>query len=1183
MNSNKQTSLRRIVRFTLPALALAMAVLGIWLFPDRVQHAAKPVSVKTESHKGGTPNYDIRDDKEARQTLTALRSGATAGGTTTESTGDQIVRGEARLKRRLPYVKVEYSSSAGTPEIIVPEAAAGKASLARPSGGSNADTLRNFLAQNAPLVGARAEQISELKTASDYTNPDGQLSFVELHQEINGIPVFQGEVKAGFSRSGEMFRVVNNLAADVDAASVSSDFGDPSAAVAAAQRYVDGPENALSLPSVNYERTTANNAVFGEGASATTAEKMYFSTEPGFAVPAWRVLIWEPVNAFYVIVDARSGTLLWRKNITEDQTQPATYNVYTRPNSSAMIPAARNPFPVAPGVLVPNGQQGEAIKRVSVQRVGNEGVYSFNSLGWITDGDTKTDGNAVQAGLDRDGPCPFPQPPCDGIDPNSEAFSATREFRYAYHPLNPISGNGEAPLPTTQTYPGSQFQQGSVTQLFYVANWWHDATYLLGFTEAAGNFQNDNFGRGGLGGDRVRGEGQDSSGTNNANFSTPADGTRPRMQMYIWSGPNPDIDGDFDADVIVHENTHGLSNRLHGNSSGLAIDIARGMGEGFSDFYALCLLSDPAETPVGPYTVGSYDTYLYSSFGTNNNYYGIRRFPYAPISLTGGPNNRPHNPLTFQDIDSTKIGLSDGAYAPAFNSTADEVHNIGEVWASALVEIRARMMHRLGNTEGNRRVLQFVTNGMKVAPLNPTPLSERDAMISAALAGGTAADVSDIWAGFAVRGFGASASIQARGGNSVGGLGTVRVTEAFDLPNLTQSPAITMSDAGGNNNGFPDPGETIIITVPLTNGTGSPARVTTLSLAGSSTQSYGTVAHGATVSRDFAYTVPASAACGSVITLTFTGDSSLGPMSFTRTVAVGTPVATFTENFDSVAAPAVPAEWTVTSSLPTMTFVSTSASSDTPPNSMFASDPDNTGGSTELTSPVIPVDAQAANVSFRHRYNTEAGWDGGVLEISIAGGPFQDIIAAGGTFLQNGYNDFLTTSGGNPVTNRFGWTGNSGGYVTTIVRLPGDAAGQDVQFRWRMGADRNTAPVGGGWNIDTIQFYGDYACSPVPKPSIGSLAGSLLTPENRGLRKARILLTDADGETRKAITGARGTFRFDGLETDRTYTLTVLSRRFVYSPVKIDLSDSVTNIALVPETAGAPGFPNFHRSAPVKE
>ena len=127
-----------------------------------------------------------------------------------------------------------------------------------------------------------------------------------------------------------------------------------------------------------------------------------------------------------------------------------------------------------------------------------------------------------------------------------------------------------------------------MTQLFYLNNRYHDELYKLGFTEPARNFQNDNF-RGGIANDRVSGEAQDFSGTNNANFNTPADGGRGKMQMYVFTNTGGNRDGDLDGDVVVHEHTHGTSNRLIGNASGLTTNRARGMGEGWGDFYGLSL------------------------------------------------------------------------------------------------------------------------------------------------------------------------------------------------------------------------------------------------------------------------------------------------------------------------------------------------------------------------------------------------------------------------------------------------------------------------------------------------------------------------------------------------------------------------------------------------------------------
>ncbi|HEX9962420.1 MAG TPA: FG-GAP-like repeat-containing protein, partial [Pyrinomonadaceae bacterium] len=387
----------------------------------------------------------------------------------------------------------------------------------------------------------------------------------------------------------------------------------------------------------------------------------------------------------------------------------------------------------------------------------------------------------------------------------------------------------------------------------------------------------------------------------------------------------------------------------------------------------------------------------------------------------------------------------------------------------------------LGWAAGNRKTLQLVTDGMKLAPTAPTFLTERDAILAAALASSAApeasADVSDVWAGFAIRGMGFSASIQ----NIGSGTGNARVTEAFDLPNLAQAPTYSVSDASGNNNGFPEPGETLTITIPLTNTTGSAATGVTLQIVGGGSADYGTIANGATVSRQVTFTVPAGTPCGSALTLTFNVNSSLGATSFTRPLIIGVPNVTFTENFDSATVPAFPAGWTSTSIQGGIPFVTTTTNSDTAPNSAYAINPLTVGGGTDLTSPSIPITASAATVSFRNRFDTEAGWDGGALEISIGAGAFQDILVAGGQFVEGGYNDLLGAGANNPLANRRAWAGNSGGYINTKVLLPAAAAGQNVRLRFRFGADDNTAGTGPnpGWNVDTIQVAGAYNCTPI--------------------------------------------------------------------------------------------------------
>jgi hypothetical protein len=120
-----------------------------------------------------------------------------------------------------------------------------------------------------------------------------------------------------------------------------------------------------------------------------------------------------------------------------------------------------------------------------------------------------------------------------------------------------------------------------------------------------------------------------------------------------------------------------------------------------------------------------------------------------------------------------------------------------------------------------------------------------------------------------------------------------------------------------------------------------------------------------------------------------------------------------------------------------------------------------------LTSPLFNIVDPSTTLSFGNFYNSESGFDGGVLEIKIGAGSFTDILVAGGSFSQNGYNGTLSTGFANPMPGRQAWTGNSGGFITTIVNMPASAVGQTVQLRWRFGTD-NSVAISGWWVDDII-------------------------------------------------------------------------------------------------------------------
>ena len=176
----------------------------------------------------------------------------------------------------------------------------------------------------------------------------------------------------------------------------------------------------------------------------------------------------------------------------------------------------------------------------------------------------------------------------------------------------------------------------------------------------------------------------------------------------------------------------------------------------------------------------------------------------------------------------------------------------------------------------------------------------------------------------------------------------------------------------------------------------------------------------------------------------------------------------FEENFDFVSAPLIPANWTTQQTGVGTLFITQTSSAQTPPNALFTTDPGSIG-TAEIVSPTIRINSgtTSSRLLFSNFYLTEGGFDGGVLEIKIGSGNFQDIIAAGGSFIRGGYNSTLSTCCSNPLPGRMAWSGTSGTFITTEVLLPLAANRQNVQFKWKFGTDSSVS--GTGWRIDTVQ------------------------------------------------------------------------------------------------------------------
>ena len=326
------------------------------------------------------------------------------------------------------------------------------------------------------------------------------------------------------------------------------------------------------------------------------------------------------------------------------------------------------------------------------------------------------------------------------------------------------------------------------------------------------------------------------------------------------------------------------------------------------------------------------------------------------------------------------------------------------------------------------------------------------------------------------------------------GVTSVAGADPNQVPVVIPAGASLAAEGCLPTNGVVDPGEVVTVSFAMQDTSTAPTTNLVATLlatngvtAPSGPQTFGALAAGgAAVARSF--TFMATGACGGTIVPTLQlqdGTENLGTATFSMTLGVPTPSLPFSQNFDGVTAPALPAGWTTSTSGGSLWTTST-AQRDTLPNSAFVADP-STITDNLLVSPFVYVSAANAQLTFRHYYNTESGYDGCVLEISINGGGFSDILTAGGSFLSGTYNGTISSSYGNPLAGRSAWTSSSGGFLTTTVTLPAAAAGQNIQLRWRLGSDSSVGST--GWYVDTISSsnvfqIGYNCCTGLPAVSL---------------------------------------------------------------------------------------------------
>ena len=756
--------------------------------------------------------------------------------------------------------------------LIVPGSTSGASS------GDPFEVAMSYLEKNAAELGVGSADVSDVFVTSNYRSAHSGVTHVNVNQRFEQLEVFGGHATVSVAADGSVIFAGGSLVRLGNASGTAGVEATQAVEAAADGLGLGEPTN---LRVLSESRSPARETVVSDGGISAAPIPLRLGWQPtgsGLRL-AWQLVIdaTSGDNLWNAAVDAQTGALLDADDWTSKDSLADLSATLARPSA----PAPRSPLGAFTSSLAtPNPVNDGSSYRVLEfptespndgprSLVTNPADATASPFGWHdTNGATgpeftTTQGNNAHAYLDQD-------------------TSNTPDFGGS-----PDGGAGlDFDFPIDFTQHAQNYREAVVTNLFYGNNTFHDIMHGFGFDEPSGNFQANNYGRGGGGGDYVRAEAADGNGVNNANFSTPAaDSGTPRMQMFLWPGnqfgaqnqvvvngvgsfdsswarfsPAPTVagdsgqlidagtgcapadyagapagawiaivtgsnlgcqnvdkarqastagaealivalnaagaapiltgslaaapptipvasitqadgntiraaiaggtttgtvrkhpshpgirDGDLENGIIIHEYGHGISNRLTGGPGINCLSGNEQAGEGWSDYYAISMLLDPAlDDPNEPRGMGPYALFQDDRHGA-----GIRPRPYARDMAI--------QPFTY---DSIKTG-------GWLNGTSLALpHGLGHGWAAVLWDLDWDLIDKHGfnpdlygawDSGGNNRAIQYVTDGLKLQGCGPGLVVARAAVIAAADELSEGEDTCTVWATFARRGLGFSA------------------------------------------------------------------------------------------------------------------------------------------------------------------------------------------------------------------------------------------------------------------------------------------------------------------------------------------------------------------------------------------------------------------------------------------
>ncbi|MEE9374215.1 MAG: M36 family metallopeptidase [Saprospiraceae bacterium] len=483
----------------------------------------------------------------------------------------------------------------------------------------------------------------------------------------------------------------------------------------------------------------------------------------------------------------------------------------------------------------------------------------------------------------------------------------------------------------------------------------------------------------------------------------------------------------FDNGIVAHEYGHGISTRLTGGASRAnCLDNDEEMGEGWSDFFSLVITQQEGDTREKLRGIGTFVRGTPPTFG------GIRGEPYTTVFES--------NPKTLHDIRGTN--------AP---------HPLGEVWAATLWDIYWLYIDKYGydftwkdKNAGNHRAVRLVITGLKLQPCRPGFIEGRNAILAADQILFSGENRCMLWKAFAKRGIGFGA---------FGGKTTDRNDNIESFENLPE--CIKTVKINKRTPLVSDVDDVVEITVTAINHTDNTLRNTIIKNIIPENAEF--VSTSTDFSPDFT---------NGVLTYNVGNMTSQQEVEMKYKIRMGTGRVTKRMIFDdfgpgngffsNLQPSKAKNEWTIQSQVKKRGTRAYNIINDTL----------SVGGSLTQSIPML-LNQEKPAFRFYHRFFTEYGFDGGILEISEDGGNNWTYIEKN-KFLTEGYTVEMINNlfqSGTDVGKISAFTGNSNFWIESIIDLSA-YRDKEVIMRFRWQSDESTGIDGtlSGWFVDYVDY-----------------------------------------------------------------------------------------------------------------